>query len=143
MNNGKDPRHGIIRSDFPGGWQGDDRDAFRGIALTEHEAEAQLFLRHLINWRKKCSAVHTGELMHFAPENDEEIYTLFRWNSEEIIMLIMNRGNEEKNVNLEKYQEIIAGYSQAINVLTSELIEFKGSRIALQKHSVILLSIKH
>ncbi len=37
--------HGLIRTDFPGGWQNDAVNAFTGKGLTEDQKDMQSFLR--------------------------------------------------------------------------------------------------
>ena len=49
--------HGIIRSDFPGGWAGDTTNAFTGAGLTVQQKEAQNFIKKLLNWRKNTPTV--------------------------------------------------------------------------------------
>ena len=46
--------HGVIRSDFPGGWAADAANGFNGKGLTQAQRDAQEFTRRLLNWRKKC-----------------------------------------------------------------------------------------
>ena len=64
MNSSEDPgNHGIIRSDFPGGWKGDAFNAFTGKGLTYEQQEVQQFMKTLLNWRKTNEAVLTGSAM--------------------------------------------------------------------------------
>lgn len=48
MTNRDSDDHGVIRTDFPGGWEGDQVNAFTGLGLTSQQLEAQ-------NWIKKIS----------------------------------------------------------------------------------------
>ncbi|MFT7606218.1 MAG: glycosidase, partial [Saprospiraceae bacterium] len=52
--------HGIIRSDFPGGWEGDTINAFNNIGLTTQQMDAHAFFKKLLNWRKTATVVHHG-----------------------------------------------------------------------------------
>jgi hypothetical protein len=49
MSNKGTESHGIIRSDFPGGWKDDDVNAFTGTGLTGQQKEAQQFIKKLAN----------------------------------------------------------------------------------------------
>ena len=44
--------HGLIRTDFPGGWSGDQVNAFTGEGLTKDQKDMQSFLKTLLNYRK-------------------------------------------------------------------------------------------
>ena len=69
MSNTGTDSHGVIRSDFPGGWPGDAVDAFSGKGLGTRQKEAQSLTRQLLNWRKTATAVHHGKLTQYAPED--------------------------------------------------------------------------
>ena len=44
MSNKGSDSHGIIRSDFPGGWEGDETNAFLGTGLSDDAQKVQAFL---------------------------------------------------------------------------------------------------
>jgi len=48
--------HGLIRTDFPGGWQGDTVNAFTGEGLTSEQKSMQSFLKKVLNYRKTSEA---------------------------------------------------------------------------------------
>ena len=50
MSNTGDDSHGNIRSDFPGGWSGDEINGFTGSGLSQESLEFQAFTRRLLNW---------------------------------------------------------------------------------------------
>ena len=52
--------HGLIRSDFPGGWEGDEVNAVSGEGLTARQAEMQNYLKLILNYRKDSKAIHQG-----------------------------------------------------------------------------------
>ncbi len=73
--------HGNIRADFPGGWKGDEINAFTGEGLSLQQKEMQNYVSTIQNWRKEKPVIHHGKLMHFAPENG--IYVYFRYNDKD------------------------------------------------------------
>lgn len=75
MSNMGDNSHGNIRSDFPGGWQGDKINGFSGKGLTGKQLEAQTFIKKLLNWRKNSKVIHQGKLMHFVPIDGVYVYS--------------------------------------------------------------------
>ena len=44
--------HGLIRTDFPRGWQDDAVNAFTGKGLTEEQLDMQRYIKTLLNYRK-------------------------------------------------------------------------------------------
>ena len=81
--------HGLIRTDFPGGWKGDKVNAFTGKGLSKDQIEMQSFLKKVLNYRKNSEAIHTGKTIHFAPEKG--VYVLFRMLNDEIVTVILNK----------------------------------------------------
>lgn len=127
--------HGLIRTDFPGGWANDDINAFTGEGLTAEQADMQDYFKKLLNYRKLSSAIHKGKTIHFAPEN--KIYVLFRILDEEVVVHILNKNDEPVQLDLSKFKElnlegkrfrnIIDGYS--VNWKDSLKLDKKGSYI--------------
>lgn len=114
--------HGVIRSEFPGGWPDDEKNAFTGKGISEKKREAQSFMKKLLNWRKNEEVIHTGELTHFLPKN--ECYVYFRHNEEKTVMVALNKNADESyNINTSRFQECLKGKNSGTNVLTGEQID--------------------
>ena len=62
------------------------------------------FTSKLLNWRKNSAVIHSGKLIQFAPENG--IYSYFRYNEEETVMVIFNKNKEAIKHDLSKYKEM-------------------------------------
>ncbi|MFW5755789.1 MAG: glycoside hydrolase family 13 protein, partial [Tangfeifania sp.] len=101
--------HGNIRAEFPGGWDDHKTNAFTGEGLTAEQKEMQQYISIIQNWRKNKEVIHTGKLMHFTPEDG--IYTYFRYNNEETVMVVLNKNREERMISSERFSEIMEGYS--------------------------------
>ncbi len=112
--------HGNIRADFPGGWQGDAVNAFTGLGLTNGQKEMQAYLTRIQNWRKNCTTIHNGKLMHFAPENG--VYVYFRYTGNESVMVILNKNEEEKQLTTQRFAERLDGFAGGTEVITSTKI---------------------
>ncbi|MDB5130867.1 MAG: Cyclomaltodextrinase [Mucilaginibacter sp.] len=52
---------GLIRQDFPGGWDGDKTNKFTAAGRTEQENDAFNYVRKLANYRKNTMALQTGK----------------------------------------------------------------------------------
>ncbi len=143
MTNPNSDSHGEIRGDFPGGWEGDEINAFTGEGLSADQKEAQALLKKLFNWRKSNTAIHNGELKHFAPAKQSGIYTLFRYNDDSIVMLVMNKNSEAKNLSLSNFKnEVLGDATEAINVMTDKTINLKQDELSIDARSFLLLEIK-
>ena len=57
MGNPGTEDHGIIRSDFPGGWEGDRVNAFTGEGLTAQQQQALTFIQSLAQLRRSSCAL--------------------------------------------------------------------------------------
>ena len=68
MSGTKAEGDGIIRTDFPGGWAGDPKDAFTPEGRTDLQNQAWDYMRKLLNWRQRCDAVKEGKLIHYTPD---------------------------------------------------------------------------
>lgn len=89
--------HGTLRKDFPGGWNNDQYNGFDGKLDSIHY-NAQQFLKKLLNWRKNKSVIHYGELFHFPPTFEDELYTIVRSDKETMVLLVLNNDHLEKKI---------------------------------------------
>lgn len=131
--------HGIIRSDFPGGWAGDEVNAFTGEGLTAQQDEAQTLVKDLMNWRKDKPVIHYGKTKQFAPMFDEKVYAMARYDDDALVLLLMNNGDEDVEVDLPRYQELTQGLSSMTNVVTGEQVKIDVEKMTLPAGGYLLL----
>ena len=139
MANHEADDHGLIRSDFPGGWPGDEVNAATGKGLSESQLEAQQFLRTLLRWRRDTPVVHHGKLMHFRPGNG--IYVLFRYDEQDAVMLVLNKNENEVVLGLERFQERLDGFRSGRNVISGESGSL-GDTLRLPARSPLILELE-
>ncbi|MGO3236701.1 MAG: glycoside hydrolase family 13 protein [Psychroflexus halocasei] len=96
--------HGLIRTDFPGGWKSDEVNAFKGEGLSNKQKDFQLFLKNLLNYRKNSKALTEGDTKHFAVFN--AIYTLVRTTKDEKVILFLNKNKETQMIDLSRFEEL-------------------------------------
>lgn len=111
---------GKKRPDMPGGWAEDARSVFTTEGRTPSEQEAFEYVKKLTNWRKSSTPVHEGKLTHFIPEDNT--YVFFRHTENEAVMVVMNRNEEAKSINRERFAEFLDKYTTGLNVVTGETI---------------------
>lgn len=96
--------HGLIRTDFPGGWKGDEVNVFKNQGLTETQMDFQIFLKTMLNYRKHSKAIHEGKTIHFAPFDG--VYVLFRQHDNETVMLVLNKNEASTTMALSRFAEL-------------------------------------
>ncbi|MFW5822216.1 MAG: glycoside hydrolase family 13 protein [Tangfeifania sp.] len=131
--------HGNIRAEFPGGWDDHNSNAFTGEGLTAEQTEMQQYISIIQNWRKNKEVIHTGKLMHFTPEDG--IYTYFRYNNEETVMVVLNKNREERMISSERFSEIMEGYSSGKEIITSATIS-DLSEIKVPAKAAMIIELK-
>jgi glycosidase len=138
-NSAKPGDHGLIRSDFPGGWEGDKSNAFTGAGLSPHQLRIQAYLKKLLNWRKNKKVIQDGSTLHFAPSNGTYVY--FRYNKQEKVMIVLNKNDKQTQLSLNRFNEILNGHQQAVNVLTGEQLSLQ-EKITLPGKSATVWEIR-
>jgi glycosidase len=129
---------GVIRSDFPGGWAGDGRNAFTGEGLTEAERSMQDYLRRLLQWRRTAPAIHTGKLTHFVPF--EGIYVYFRHNDAQKVMVILNNNEEARTVETQRFREVLGDATRGVDVVTNAVHDVTRA-VAVPARSATVLQL--
>jgi len=139
MSNPGTEEHGVIRSDFPGGWNGDQVNAFTGTGLSAKQKDAQDYFRKVLNWRKTNSVVHSGELKHFAPENG--IYVYFRYNPSGKVMVVLNKNTSEKNLDTSRFSEVMEACTSGKEIISGKTItDLKNLKVPAM--SVLIMELK-
>lgn len=121
------PSDGYVRLDFPGGWAGDKANKFSIEGRTQKDQEIYQYLATLASYRKTSSALTTGKMMQYVPEDG--VYVYFRYDVKQTIMVVMNTAKEEKKVIIEKYGERVKGFSKMKNVLTGKITDLLDFRV--------------
>jgi len=128
--------HGLIRTDFPGGWEGDTVNAFSGEGLTAAQKDMQVYLKQILNYRKNSKAIHNGKTMHFAPEDG--VYVLARILGNETIVHIINKNENPLELDLDRFEELGLDGKSLKNIISDEIIIWDTSIKIANKGSVIL-----
>ncbi|WP_308991159.1 glycoside hydrolase family 13 protein [Mariniflexile litorale] len=137
MNDSVNPGdHGLIRTDFPGGWEGDTVNAFTGKSLNDEQKDMQGFVKQLLNYRKNSKAIHSGKTIHFAPFMGT--YLLFRIIEGETVAVIINKNDSPITIDLKRYDEIGLKGKNLKNIITNETFVWKGEMVLNSKGITIL-----
>ncbi|MBC3845336.1 glycoside hydrolase family 13 protein [Winogradskyella echinorum] len=131
--------HGLIRTDFPGGWEGDAVNAFKGEGLSDAQKDMQDFIKKLFNYRKGSKAIHEGKTTHFAPFVGT--YFLYRTLGDETVVLILNKNEDPITIDLNYQSEIGLKGKTLKNIITGET-KLWGDVIELKSKGVTILTTK-
>ncbi|MGV3656312.1 MAG: glycoside hydrolase family 13 protein [Chitinophagaceae bacterium] len=116
---------GLVRMDFAGGWPADKVNKFTAAGRTPAEDSIFNYVKTLANFRKTSAAIKEGKLMQFVPEDG--VYTYFRYNGDETVMVVMNTAKGSKTFDVTRFEERTKNYKTARNIITSETQNLSGS----------------
>jgi glycosidase len=114
---------GWVRLDFPGGWEGDKKNAFTGEGLTTEEKAIQAYTKSLGNYRKQSTALQTGKMMQFIPNNG--LYVYFRYDAKSTVMCVMNTDKQSRTVDMNDFSERTKGFNGGKDIITNQQINTK------------------
>lgn len=112
MKGGDDPDN---RRDFPGGWQGDARNAFTSAGRTAQENAIWNYVQKLTSLRAKYSALRNGKLTELAVT--DHTWTYVRESSEGPAIVAMNNGPDTTQISLSYKDGVYSGQLGAIGKL--------------------------
>jgi neopullulanase len=113
------PNDGHVRQDFPGGWATDSVNKFSIAGRNAQEEGIWRYIAKLANFRKASSALTTGKMMQYVP--DDGVYVYFRYDKTQTIMVVMNTAKESKTISPKKYFERTSGFSKMKNIVSGEV----------------------
>lgn len=131
--------HGLIRTEFPGGWDDHDTNAFTGEGLSDEESDMQDFLKKILNYRKNSDAIHAGKTLHFAPQDG--VYLLARQTEDESVVIILNKNEANFNLDLERFEQLGLSGKTLKNLISEETFEWNNS-LELNEEGVYLFTTK-
>nr|MDQ6889726.1 cyclomaltodextrinase C-terminal domain-containing protein [Bacteroidota bacterium] len=123
MKNFKNPSDAEVRKDFPGGWKEDPENKFIASNRTQQENDAYNYVKTLAHFRMNSSAIKTGNLMQYVPQNGVFVY--FRYDDHQTVMVVLNTAKEDKTISPMKYLERMNGFSKMKNVITGDVNDLK------------------
>ncbi len=133
---GKD--HGAIRCDFPGGWRGDERNAFLPEGRTETENEIYNCVKRLILLRKNNPALSEGKTVHFPPRRN--VYAYIRQKDGERFLILINGNDFPVRPDFELIKKYFARNVRFFDV--SERKTFSVSEIELSPFGFKILRVR-
>ena len=108
---------GALRQDFPGGFAGDEQDAFTIAGRSVLQNEYFNFTKKLLNWRKGNEVVADGRLVHFAIRNGCYVYA--RQREGKTVTVVMNGTSKRQKLPLAPYREVMPE-KRAYDIITEK-----------------------
>jgi neopullulanase len=130
--------HPNVRKDFPGGWPGDQVNAFNQSGRTAEQNEIFDFMKTLLAWRKTEPAIHKGKLTHYIP--GDNIYVYFRHTENKTVMIILNANNDEKQLDTTRFSDHIKSHKKAKDIVTSRSVDITS--LSLSPWGVLILDLE-
>lgn len=141
MRGEKQKGDGDIRHDFPGGWPGDELDAFTAAGRSPEQNEIFDFVKKLLNWRKNNPVIHTGGLKHFIPEND--VYVYFRYNDDKKVMVVLNNADEESHtLSMKRYAEMLEGVNEGVDIISGQPVTGLKQSLTVPAKTAMIIELK-
>lgn len=137
MKNFVSPEDGMVREDFPGGWDADALNKFDRTNMNTREREFYDFTCALANWRKGSDAIQHGKLMQFIPE--EGVYVYFRYTNKETVMVVLNTSDKEYTLDTLRFQERLSDFTTAFEVTSQSTQTLSGLKVPAGNPGVFVL----
>jgi len=138
QNTSKPHDHGLIRTDFPGGWSVDEINAFTKVGLTAKQEATQALFAKLFQLRSRSEAMRIGETLHYAPTDG--VYVISRFVENEKLVLFLNKNEEDRQIDLEDYKEL-QGYDRYYDPI-NEVESSTSKLIRVKPRSFLLIQLK-
>lgn len=139
MTHTEGDHHGYIRKDFPGGWEGDPVNGFTGEGLSREEKAMQQYFSTLLNWRKDNTVIHTGRLVHFAPEGGTYVYG--RYNDRKSVMVILNKATVNVELGMDRFRELTGKHTGGTDVISGRRYDI-GKKLEVPARTALILELE-
>lgn len=132
--------HGYLRSNFPGGFPGDTRNAFEESGRTGAENDIYNFLKKLLELRKKYPSLSKGKFVQLPPFDDMYIYLKILGN--EKIMIILNDSEKNQDINPSMILTQFGKYDKIFDLFLENNIKLNSAKeISIERKSIKVLLI--
>jgi len=127
----------MVRLDFPGGFPNDEKDKRIASGRDQTENTAFNYVKALANFRKNNTALQTGKMMQWLP--NEGLYVYFRHDQSSTVMVVLNTSTKAKEVSLANYTERTKGFTAITDVVSGQK-QGNTFQLAPMESRVVLLT---
>ncbi len=127
MPGGEDPDN---RHDFPGGFPGDQHNAFAQSGRSPEEQDVYAHVQTLLKLRREHPALRTGEQKHIVVTDDYYLFT--REAAGERLMVVFYKGDNAKAVTVDLADTSIANATALVPLNAGPAARLVGTQLELQ-----------
>ena len=136
MNGTKEVTDGNVRKDFPGGFPGDQHNAFTKEGRTTAEQSMFQWLSRLLHWRQNNPVITRGTQTQFIPY--EGIYVIARQYQGKTALTVLNGTTKPAVMQVARYQEVIGSATRVRDVLTGRYYDLSSDLSLKPRQSLVL-----
>lgn len=136
MNGTKEVTDGNVRKDFPGGFPGDEHNAFTAEGRTRAENAMFTWLSRLLHWRQGNDVIIKGKQTQFTPYNG--IYVIARQYGGKTVLTVVNGTKKAAAMAVKRYAEVIGSNATAKDVLTGKIVSLSDD-VQMAPREVMIL----
>jgi glycosidase len=136
MNGTKEVTDGNVRQDFPGGFPGDEHNAFTKEGRTKAEQAMFSWTSRLLHWRQGNEVITKGSQTQFIPYGG--IYVIARQYKGKTVLTILNGTSQPATMDVERYAEVIGTASKVKDILTGCYYDLSKNLDLKPRQSLIL-----
>ena len=146
MNGTKEVTDGNVRKDFPGGFPGDEHNAFTRDGRTKAEQQMFQWLSRLLHWRQNNPIITKGQQTQFIPYKG--VYVIARQlgaatvsqhsGQKNTVLTVLNGTTKPATMQVKRYAEVIGSATRARDVLTGRYYDLSGDITLRPRQSLVL-----
>lgn len=120
MNGTKQATDGHVRKDFPGGWQGDEANAFTSTQVDSLQRDCYRFFQRLLHWRKGNDVIARGSMTQFLVQ--QGVYAYARQLEGRTVLVLLNGTDAPTTLALTYYKEVLKDSKQGRDVISGRIV---------------------
>ena len=136
MNGTKAKTDGDVRKDFPGGFPGDQRNAFTREGRTQAQQQMFQWLSRLLHWRQDNPVISRGTMKQFIPYKG--VYVIARQLEGKTVLTVLNGTSQPAVMEVGRYREVIGAAARVRDILTGRYVDLSGDLQLRPRQSLIL-----
>lgn len=136
MNGTKQATDGHVRKDFPGGWQGDEANAFTSTQLDSLQRDCYRFFQRLLHWRKGNEVIARGEMTQFLVQ--QGVYAYARHYEGRTVLVLLNGSDAPTTLPLHPYKEVLGNAVQGRDVISGRIVRLDKALEMAARESLVI-----
>ena len=119
MDGTKELTDGNVRCDFPGGFPGDERDAFTAEGRTPEQQAMFQWLSRLLHWRQGNETIIRGYTTQFTPWKG--VYVVARRWHRNTVITVINGTDHEAVLEVSRFAELLNTATTATSLQATDI----------------------